>query len=108
MNDAGSVALKFRAIRVARFGIFAPARVARFLRERRKRLALGRLHLLPGLPAVARIRSRRSFLAHAAIIGRLSIFASPELPRPTGFLATSLRLCVRPTAPSTNRKPPAT
>src|ERR1700687_6126694 len=105
MNDSRTVALKLRAIRVAGLGMFAPARIGRFLRKRRERLALGRLHLLTRLPAVCRWRF---LLAHAAIIGRLSIFASPELPRPTGFLATSLQLCARPTAPSTNRKPPVT
>src|ERR1700694_11736 len=61
MNDAGPVALILCAVLVARFGIFTPARVARFLRKRRERLALGRLHLLTRFPAVVRNRRRRRF-----------------------------------------------
>ena len=51
MNNARAVSLKFRAERVTRFGMFTPARVARFLRERRERGPLGCLHFLARLPA---------------------------------------------------------
>ena len=44
MNDAGAIALKFRAIRVARLGVFASARFARFFGKRREYGVLGRLH----------------------------------------------------------------
>ena len=52
MNDARTVALKFSPIRMAWLGIFAPARLARFLRIRREHHVLRRFHLLPFLPTV--------------------------------------------------------
>src|SRR5689334_3577117 len=46
MNDPRPVTLKFRTKRVAWLGIFSSARFVRFLRKRRERRALSRLHLL--------------------------------------------------------------
>src|SRR6266404_8684666 len=68
MNDPGAVALKFGPIAVALLRIFSPARVARFLRKRRKRGLLGCLHLLTRLPAVL----------HLSQIGRTTSVSSQD------------------------------
>jgi hypothetical protein len=44
MDNARAIALKLCAIGVARLGIFAPARFARFFRKGREHGALGRFH----------------------------------------------------------------
>src|SRR5438445_13454654 len=52
MNNARTVALKFGPVSVTELRILAAARLARLLREWREHTALGRLHLLAGLPTV--------------------------------------------------------
>src|SRR6202022_174387 len=70
VNDASAVALKLGPISMALLGIFASARVARSLRERREDGALGRLHFLARFPTVP----------HLAINPLMSIL-SVALPR---------------------------
>src|SRR2546423_3868481 len=50
VNNARAIALKFRAISMARLGILAPVRVSGFLCERREHSALCCLHLRTRLP----------------------------------------------------------
>ena len=109
VNDASAVALKLGPISMTRFGIFSAARITRFLRKRRQRGELGRFHLLARLPTIARNTCRgRRFLAHATIIRRLSILASPESRFAEAGIAKFVPLFVRPFAPSAYRRPPAT
>src|SRR2546423_13753586 len=59
MNDAGAITLKLRAIRVTRFRIPSPARIAGFLRERGQARAFCRLHLFARLVAAWLGHARR-------------------------------------------------
>src|SRR6266513_626170 len=93
MNDPRPVALKFRSIRMARLGIFAAARVAGFLRKRRQRSPLSRLHLLASLPT----------FVHDKITNRLSILVSSV----SDFPAKRAALCAIRVSPSAHRKAPA-
>src|SRR6516164_4127899 len=59
MNNAGPIALKLRAIRVARLRVSAPARFTGLLRKRREHCALSRLHLLSCLPSCAHVHDSK-------------------------------------------------
>src|SRR6266487_266292 len=94
---------------MTRLQIFSPARIARFLRKRRQRGAFGRFHLFARLPTIARNVCRgRRFLAHATIIRRLSILASPDFRFPAVAIAKFVLLFVPPLAPPACRRLPAT
>ncbi len=56
MDDARAIALKLCAIGVARLGVFAPARFARFFGKHREHGALRCFHLFAGLPIVFHYR----------------------------------------------------
>ena len=80
MNDAGPVALEFRAIGVARLGKFSSPRVAGFLRERREHSSLVRFHFFPRLPSLTRdSRRHANLLSRQGIIRHHAGFASLEL-----------------------------
>ena len=64
MNNAGPVALKFRAVIMVRLGIFPSARLAGFLRERREDSSLVRFHFFPRFPALARKRRATRIIRH--------------------------------------------
>src|SRR6185436_4899245 len=77
MNDASAIALKLGSIRMALFGEFTSARIARFLREGCERLALRCFHLLARLPSIARER----FVLHRIIICFSRSRASPDFAK---------------------------
>ena len=52
VNNPRPIALEFRPVKMPRLREFAPARVARFLRERRERASLIRLYLLAPFPTL--------------------------------------------------------
>jgi hypothetical protein len=69
VNDARAIALKFRAIGVARLGVLPPARVSGFLRMRREHGSLCCLHLRTRLPAlVHRWKCRLLLLSRRRIV----------------------------------------
>src|SRR5712692_981242 len=117
MNDARAVALKLGAISVTPLGIFAAARLARFLSKGGQRGALGCFHLLARFPAAfgnachgrrllahAAISRRLRTLSRAQIVSGLSILASPESASAQISRAKFVPLCGPPISPSANRK----
>src|SRR6266550_1664766 len=58
MNNPRTIALKFRAIRMAGLRILSAVRIARFLRERSERSSLRRFHFLAG-PVAASASQRK-------------------------------------------------
>src|ERR1700737_1214135 len=111
VNDASAVALKFGPVSMALLGIFASARVARFLRERRERGALGGFPFLTRFPTVLHLAINPSMSILSVALPRRSLLSRRSLakahgeggPLPT-FRAMRAPLAALATAPPANQK----
>src|ERR1700737_3955732 len=84
VNDASAVALKLGPISMALLGIFSSARVARFLRERRERGALGRFHFLTRFPTVLHLATNPLMSILSVALPRRSLLSRRSLAKADG------------------------